>query len=221
MNKAAYAARGVVHSRPLVFGLAATSFACLLGHFYGWWTMRAFACWVFPLAVALLAWSARSSPVGQNANNARTWIIEGALGGVFAAVVYDLFRLPFVLNGYPLFAVFPRFGQMMLQSAPDDFSWPVQVAGWTYHFVNGASLGIMFLAMAVRPTPRVLFGGALAWAIGVETFLLLSPYYSFFKLKLDYGVFLMLTLSAHLVFGAALGWWCLRRVGRLPQRISS
>ena len=193
--------------------------------------MRAFACWVFPPAVALLVWSARSSPVDARQgnrksvspanNSARTWIVEGALGGLFAAVVYDLFRLPFVLNGYPLFAVFPRFGQMLLQSAPDDFSWPVQVAGWTYHFVNAASLGIMFLAMAARPTPRKLFGGAMAWALGVETFLLLSPYYSFFKLKLDYGVFLALTLSAHLIFGAALGWWCVKRIVQSPQGAAS
>lgn len=221
MREVIYAAQHALHSRPVVFGLAATSFACLLGHFYGWWTMRAFACWVFPPAIALLAWSARSSRDVVASAGAKTWIVEGALGGVFAAVVYDLFRLPFVLTGYPLFAVFPKFGQMLLQAAPDDFSWPVQVAGWTYHFVNGASLGIMFLAMAARPTPRVLFGGALAWALAVEIFLLLSPYYSFFKLKLDYGVFLMLTLSAHLVFGAALGWWCLKRMAHSARGAAS
>ena len=31
-----------------------------------------------------------------------------------AAAAYDLYRLPFVLNGAPLFTVFPRFGELLL-----------------------------------------------------------------------------------------------------------
>jgi hypothetical protein len=192
-------------SRPAVFLLASLSFACLLGEFYNVWSMRLFVCWVFPPAIALLVWAARRDA------KARTWIVQGALGGIFAAVVYDLFRLPFVLNGYPLFGVFPRFGQMLLSAAPTDFGPAVQIAGWVYHFSNGAALGIMFLAMVTRPTPRVLMWSAAAWALCVEIFLLLTPYYSFFKLKLNYSEFLLLTLSAHLIFGIALGWWCQRR----------
>ncbi len=197
--------KSFLSSRPAVFLLASLSFACLLGEFYNVWSMRLFACWVFPPAIVLLVWAAR-----QDAK-ARTWIVQGALGGIFAAVIYDLFRLPFVLNGYPLFGVFPRFGQMLLNAAPTDFGPAVQIAGWIYHFSNGAALGIMFLAMVTRPTPRVLMWGAAAWALCVEIILLLTPYYSFFKLKLDFNAFLLLTLSAHLVFGIALGWWCARR----------
>jgi hypothetical protein len=63
-----------------------------------------------------------------------TGLLKVRLGGLFAAVVYDLFRLPFVLNGYPLFGVFPRFGQMLLGAAPNDFGAAVQIAGWIYHF---------------------------------------------------------------------------------------
>jgi hypothetical protein len=100
---------------------------------------------------------------------------------------------------------------MLLDAAPTDFGPAVQVAGWIYHFSNGAALGIMFLAMAVRPTPRVLMWGAAVWALCVEIILLLTPYYSFFRLKLNYTEFLLLTLSAHLIFGIALGWWCQRR----------
>ncbi|MDQ3815284.1 MAG: hypothetical protein M3347_15290, partial [Armatimonadota bacterium] len=117
------------------------------------------------------------------------------------------FRLPFVLNSYPLFAVFPRFGQMLLGAPPDDFSWPVQLLGWTYHFSNGAALGIMLLTMVPRPTPRSLFWGAVWWALTVEFILLNTPYVSFFKIKLDFTTFLILTASAHLIFGLALGLW--------------
>jgi hypothetical protein len=35
-----------VLTRAVVFVLAFLSFACLLGHFYGVWTMRFFGCWV-------------------------------------------------------------------------------------------------------------------------------------------------------------------------------
>jgi hypothetical protein len=91
----------------------------------------------------------------------------------------------------------------------DEPTWLVQLLGWAYHFSNGAALGIMFLAMVVRPNPRVLFWGAVAWALFIEAMLLATPYTNFFGLKLD-GHFLFLTASAHLVFGITLGWWCRR-----------
>ena len=96
--------------RLAVFGLASTSFACLLGAFYGLWTMRTFACFVYlPAGTALtaLAWARRGTLPAR-------WIVQGALAGLLAAVAYDLFRLPFVLNGAPLFKVFPRFGELLL-----------------------------------------------------------------------------------------------------------
>jgi hypothetical protein len=196
--------------RFIVFTLASLSFAALLGEFYGLWTMRTFAAWTFVPSIIVLLFLARSSA------QARTWIIEGALGGLFAAVIYDLFRLPFVLGGYPLFAVFPKFGQMLLDIplaiSQQQVPLSAHIVGWAYHFLNGASLGIMFLAMAAGLSRKGLLWSAVAWALCVEAFLLLSPYYAFFKLKLDYSIFLALTLSAHAVFGAALGWWCARRV---------
>lgn len=194
--------------RLVVFALASLSFAALLSEFYGLWKMRTFALVTFlPSVLALIALAKKESV-------ARVWIIEGAIGGVIAAIIYDLFRLPFVLSGYPLFAVFPKFGQMLLgiPLSTADVPLSAHVVGWIYHFVNGASLGIMFLAMCVKPTRKALFWGAVAWAMGVEIMLLLSPYYDFFKLKMDKGTFLLLTLSAHAIFGAVLGWWLMRRV---------
>jgi hypothetical protein len=189
-----------------VWFLASLSFACLLGAFWHWWPMRTFACIVFPPAIAmlaLLAWRDRTNGFGP-----RRWIIEGALCGLAAAVAYDLFRVPFVLAGYPLFAVFPRFGQMLLGAAANDFGPLVQLTGWAYHFSNGAALGIMLLAMVQRPSRKALYGGGLAWALCVEALLLASPYYAFFQLKMDAGTFLWLTLAAHAVFGIALGACC-------------
>lgn len=190
--------------------LASLSFAALLWEFYGLGKMRTFALVTFPPALIALVFLAHSS------TRLRQIIVEGAIGGVVAAIVYDIFRVPFVLAGYPLFAVFPKFGQMLLgiplSIAPAKVPLEAHIIGWIYHFINGASLGIMFLAMCVSTRKSVIFWGATVWAVGVETMLLLSPYYSFFKLKMDHGTFLVLTLSAHLVFGLVLGWWFTRRI---------
>jgi hypothetical protein len=193
-------------SRLTVFTLALLSFACLLGEFYGLWSMRWFACWVLPPATALLAliaYRARGQPAGVR--SPFTWVVEGAAGGTVAAIAYDLYRLVFVLQGAPLFKVFPRFGELLLGA--EEPRWLVHLLGWSYHFSNGAALGIMFLALVPRASARLLFGGAVAWALFVETVLLLTPYATFFGLPLD-GQFLFLTASAHLVFGITLGLWC-------------
>ncbi|MBI2825541.1 MAG: hypothetical protein HYX69_12730 [Planctomycetia bacterium] len=197
----------ILASRPLVFLLAFLSFACLLGQFYGLWSMHFFGCWVLPPATALLIYIAYSA-----GGRPRMWIVEGAVAGVVAAIAYDLYRLPYVIAGTPLFKVFPKFGELLLGA--DSPRWAVQALGWAYHFSNGAALGIMFLALVWRPTPRVLFWGAILWALFVEGMLLLTPYTSFFGLTLD-AWFVFLTASAHLVFGAALGAWCWFRGSRI------
>jgi hypothetical protein len=197
--------------RAVVFTLASLSFVCLLGQFFGLWSMHLFGCWVLPPATALLAliaWRARGKAAGIG--SAHTWIVQGAFGGVLAAVAYDLYRLPFVLGGAPLFTVFPRFGQLLLGA--NEPAWLVQMLGWSYHFSNGAALGIMFLALVVTASRRVLFWGAVTWALFVEAMLLLTPYAGFFGLPLN-ARFLFLTASAHLVFGLVLGAWCKARLG--------
>jgi hypothetical protein len=202
-------------SRLTVFLLASLSFACLLGQFYNLWTMHWFGCWILPPATVLLiliAFFTRKQPAGPRSPS--TWIVEGMLGGVVAAVAYDLYRLVFVLQGAPLFKVFPRFGELLLDT--DEPRWLVHLVGWSYHFSNGAALGIMFLAMVPIASRRLLFWGAIGWALFVETVLLLTPYAGFFGLPYD-GNFLFLTATAHLIFGVALGLWCRWRLSRAPS----
>lgn len=206
-------------TRLVVFTLAFLSFACLLGQFFGFWTMRFFGCWVLPPATALLVYIAwRHRDRIANLNSPYTWIAQGALGGVIAAVAYDLYRLPFVLSGAPLFTVFPRFGELLLGGTEP--RWLVHALGWTYHVSNGAALGIMFLAMVSFFQRPSLFWGAVAWALFVEAMLLLTPYPAFFGLALD-GRFLFLTVSAHLVFGLTLGYYCHRRLATSARPAAS
>jgi hypothetical protein len=201
--------------RAVVFVLAFLSFACLLGHFYGLWTMRFFGCWVLPPATVLLmvvAYGNRHRARGLS--SPYTWVVQGAIGGVVAAVAYDLYRLPFVLGGAPLFNVFSQFGALLLGASEP--RWLVYVLGWAYHFSNGAALGIMFVAAVTFFRQPNLFRGAIVWAMAVEVMLLLTPYATFFGLKLD-ARFLFLTISAHLVFGLVLGWYCQQRI---PRRLA-
>ena len=203
--------------RAAVFASAFLSFACLLGQFYGLWTMHFFGCWVLPSATALLAVIAYSHRHDvRGLSSPRTWVMHGTLGGPVAAIAYDLYRLPFVLNGAPLFKVFPRFGELL--PGHTEPRWLVQTLGWTYHFSNGAALGIMFLALVSFFRRPSLFWGAVGWALFVEGMLLLTPYTAFFGLALD-GRFLFLTVSAHLVFGLVLGWYCHRRLTRTASSL--
>lgn len=198
----------LLNSRPFVFFLASLSFACLLGQFCGLWSMHWFGCWVLPPATIMLAWIAFADR-RSGANGARQWIVQGAIGGIVAAIAYDLYRLPFVLTGTPLFKVFGRFGHMLIGA--DGPEWLEQIVGWTYHFSNGAALGIMFLTMVVRPSRQLLLWGAVAWALCVEGILLMTPYTLYFGLEKN-AWFIFLTVTAHAIFGIALGLWCCWRV---------
>jgi hypothetical protein len=200
--------------RGLVFALGSLSLACLLGHFYRLWTMQWFACWVLLPATGLMA-AMVFYPNGHRSDISRL-IIEGALGGLIAAFAYDLYRLPFVLNGAPLFRVFAKFGELLLQRTEP--AWAVQAVGWTYHFSNGAALGIMFLALVWKAPRAFLFWGAILWALAIEAILLLSPYSGFVGLPLD-GNFLFLTGSAHLIFGLTLGTWSFFRRVKWHQNL--
>lgn len=186
------------------FLLASLSFAALLGQFYGLWPMQGFTLFaVLPGLIVLAVLS--TSPEG-------VWIREGAAGGLVAALAYDLYRLPFVLGGAPLFKVFPRFGALLLGA--DQPEWLVQLLGWSYHFLNGASLGIMLLALVSER--KWVFWAGTAWGLVVEGLLLATPYADFFGLTVN-ARFLFLTASSHLIFGLVLGAWLHWRLGRTGE----
>jgi hypothetical protein len=203
----------MIGQRFVVFFLAFLSFACLLGTLYGVWPMHLFGlCVLLPSTCALVAIAGAFWHRPHGRENPATWIVMGALGGVIAAAAYDVFRLPFVLQGAPLFKVFPRFGELLLNATEP--RWLVHALGWTYHFSNGAALGIMFLAAISTFRRPPLFWGAIGWAVIIEAALLLTPYAEFFGLKKDTR-FLVLTASAHIVFGVALGSFFRRRAALL------
>lgn len=202
-------------ARGVAFALAATSIAALLVEFYGVSSMRAFVGWVqLPATVALLAWALfdRSRGGGRVAHA----VFVGLAAGFVAALAYDVFRLPFVfaqqlgIDGWvpalKLFKVFPRFGAMILGQPIEQAAYTVmaQLIGWAYHFSNGATFGVMYLALVGSPARRAWWWG-IVFAVGLEAGLLLTPYASTFGIHVT-PTFIAVTLTAHLVFGAVMGW---------------
>jgi hypothetical protein len=200
--------------RWVVFLLASSSIACLLFDFYRLCPMRTFTIYIFgPALLLLLAFAVLDRQRGDG----QLWgaVCLGLLGGLIAAVAYDVFRLPFVfsrqlgLSGVvppmDLFKVFPRFGAMILAQPLEQshYSGATQLVGWIYHFSNGATFGVMYLAMIGHPSRRSWLW-AIVFAVGLELGMLLTPYPSVFGITLTVR-FVIVTMLAHAIFGVGLG----------------
>src|SRR5690242_4628313 len=151
--------------RWIVFLLAATSIACLLFDFYRICPMRTFTFYIFAPALLLLLILAALDQQRGDGQLGRA-VCLGLLGGLIAAVAYDIFRLPFVFSRQlglsaivppmDLFKVFPRFGALILGEPLEQshYSTTTRIVGWLYHFSNGATFGVMYLAMVGHPARR-------------------------------------------------------------------
>jgi hypothetical protein len=104
-----------------------------------------------------------------------------------------------------LFKVFPRFGAMVLGQPLEQpvYSILAQLVGWAYHFSNGLTFGIMYLAL-VGDADKRHWAWAVLFAAGLELGMLFTPYPRFFGIALT-TKFVVVTLAAHVVFGAMMG----------------
>ena len=200
--------------RFIVFVLAAMSIWCLLAEMYGLCSMRLFVLAILLPATAVLIWLAAADCVH---GDGRLWrgVVIGAGAGLIAACAYDVFRLPFVfaqtwgiesvVPPMPLYKVFPRFGAMILGQPveQDHYSTTAQVIGWAYHFSNGVTFGVMYVALVGEASRRHWLWAVLV-AVGIESAMLLSPYASFFSIPVT-ALFVVVTLTAHTIFGVTLG----------------
>lgn len=201
-------------ARLIAFALSASSIACLLADFYGLCPMNVFTLFIFaPALIGLVALALYDQAKGQGGVGAAVW--TGLLSGLLAAVAYDLFRLPFVfakewgidslVPALDLFKVFPRFGAMVLGQPLEqtEYSPAAQIVGWIYHFSNGATFGVMYLAI-IGDSSRRHWGWAILFALGLEAGMLLTPYPAKFNIPLNAG-FVAVTAVAHAIFGVCLG----------------
>jgi hypothetical protein len=74
-----------------------------------------------------------------------------------------------VVPPMPILEVFPRFGAMILGQPSEQPSYPLaaHLLGWTYHFSNGCTVGVMYLAL-VGDGLRRHWGWAVVMAVSLE-----------------------------------------------------
>jgi hypothetical protein len=214
MSALANVRRWTIAGRTVVFVLASSSIACLLAEFYAICPMRLSTPFVFcPALLALLAFAWLDPAQGDRQLQRAVWI--GLVGGLLAAIAYDLFRLPFVfakewgiasvIPPMNLFKVFPRFGALILGEPIEQSSYSLaaRVLGWAYHFSNGGTFGIMYMALIGNPRGR-RWTWAVVFALTLELGVLLTPYPAVFSIPVT-SRFVLVTMAAHGIFGLILG----------------
>jgi hypothetical protein len=137
-----------------------------------------------------------------------TALVVGAVGGLLGTFAYDLFRIPFLLAGYRLFAPIDSYGVLIL-GADSSGPW-TGLAGWMFHFANGIGFGITYAVIAAGRR----WQWALLWGLGIETLAVASPFAGLYALRGP--VLLAIAYGGHLAYGAVLG-----KVAAHPERTAS
>lgn len=183
--------------RVICFLACMSSGGALLGKVYGLASMQLLGLAVaLPCGVGLLGvwfWARRTAR--EALADALT---IGFLGGLLGTFGYDLFRVPFHLLGLRVFAPISAFG-VWLADAPSS-SRLTEVLGWSYHFSNGITFGIMY-ALFMRERH---WGWAVLWALVLETIAVLSPFGRIFLLAGNYYA-IAIAYAAHIAYGLPLG----------------
>jgi hypothetical protein len=144
-------------------------------------------------------------------------IVLGAAAGAVATVPLEIVRLTGFHYGH-MPGNLPRLmGVLLLDQFAQGPSLTSDIAGWAYHFWNGASFGILF---------TLLFGTRRYWVAalygaGIGLGFMLSPVVrslgvGFFGLEFSRG-FPVTVLAAHLAFGGALGILSRLFLGKKPS----
>jgi hypothetical protein len=186
---------------PLIFPLAES------GHS----TMDVLAKFALLPAIGLIAviWGLlhrREDPLARH-------VAVGLASGAVATIALEAVRLPgFWLGFMP--GNLPRLmGVLLLNQFATGPTHASDIAGWAYHFWNGASFGLMYV---------LVFGTCRRWVGAIYGVLLgfgfmLSPVVSalgvgFLGLDFSKGFPVTVTL-AHAAFGTSLGWLAARWLG--------
>jgi hypothetical protein len=140
-------------------------------------------------------------------------IVWGALAGALATIPLEAVRISGYLLGF-MPGNLPRLmGVLLLNRFALGPSIASDIAGWAYHFWNGASFGVIYV---------LVFGAARRWAgvlygIAVGVGFMLSPVVvalgvGYFGLQFS-DWFSVTVFTAHIAFGFSVGWLAKRFLG--------
>jgi len=136
----------------------------------------------------------------------------GVIAGFIATLAYDGVRLAIQETApldYDGFRSINIFGSLIL-SKPET-ALDARIAGWTYHFWNGVSFGVMYALVA---GPARWYWG-LAWGMALEM-MMIGIYPVAFAIQRSDPAFLAISMTGHAAYGAVLGLLCERWCGREP-----
>lgn len=146
-------------------------------------------------------------------------IVFGAIAGAIATLALEAVRYPGFRLGY-MPGNLPRLmGVLLLDQFAQGPSLRSDIAGWTYHFWNGASFGIIYCLLfgARRRWAGFLFGFAIGLGFLVSP-VVMSLGVGYFGLEFSRGFPITVTLG-HLAFGAALAALSYSFLGRRSDNL--
>ena len=152
-----------------------------------------------PLLVMVLAFNHRTYP--RLFNRA----ITGLWAGVVATIALDAIRYPIGVGLHTLPGDMPTmFGKFIL--GQDEVTAELLLVGYLYHFLNGASFGIVYTLIAGKA--RWYWG--VVWGLVVELLIMTTPPMLLmgvgpFGINTGAPWYFLTTLAAHVAFGTVLG----------------
>lgn len=134
-------------------------------------------------------------------------ITVGAVTGAVATMALDVVRLSGVVHGWLPMDTEVLFGRMITGSQTFEVLYPVGIAA---HYMFGADFGIFFAFVIGRGETRGrTVMTAVAWALLIELGMMtlppMAPAVGMFGVDYKWPQLFLLTLTAHVFFGIALG----------------
>ncbi len=127
----------------------------------------------------------------------------GFVGGLLGTLAYDLVRIPPLLSGQRIFAPISAYG-VWIADAGSSSRW-TELLGWSYHFSNGLTFGIMYTLWLRKRH----WAWAILWGLVLETIALVSPFGRIFYLVGNYQA-IGIAYFGHIAYGLPLGWLACR-----------
>lgn len=173
----------------------------LLAKVYGLASMQQVVLFVFlPCCVFLGTVWLRARRSDEDLADA---LLLGFVGGLLGTLAYDLIRIPFLIGGQRVFAPIHAYGVWVADASTS--SRFTDVLGWSYHFSNGITFGIMY-ALFMRGRHWLW---AVGWAFLLETIAVVSPFAQIFHLAGDYSK-LGVAYLGHVAYALPLGFMVMR-----------
>lgn len=188
--------------RVLCFLLCVPSGGALLAKVYGVLDMQNGTLLVaLPCCLALIGiwlWAKRTGR-----NSLAEALAIGCLGGLLGTLAYDVVRIPPLLAGQRIFAPISSYG-VWIADAGSSSRW-TELLGWSYHFSNGLTFGIMYTLWLRKRH----WAWAILWGLVLETIALVSPFGRIFYLVGNYQA-IGIAYFGHIAYGLPLGWLAYR-----------